>query len=314
QSERNWKLFFLAALLAGSVLRLLLYLTTHWTVGDALISFRFSDQFAAGHGLVYNAGERLSCNTTLLYTFLLGLGASAGLDVPLFARLLGIGCDAVTLLLMKQLVEATGCVRSPALRYGIPVAIYFFPLLAMYAVSAMETPLYVCLIFLLLVRTMKGQDWRYYLAASLVLLCRPDGVIPIAASAAYITIRDWKIHWPLVIKLACVGLGYAVLNFAYYGTVVPYSLQAKAFFYHNTRYDNFHFVAARFFRRDFALVAYLLLLVGVVVWLRKNTTVLLLGVMSGALFCFILLIAPGLRSYYAVPSLYISALTVAVGL
>src|SRR5437764_2918397 len=83
-NERNWKSFFFVALLAGSILRLLLYQRTHWTVGDALIGFRFGEQFAAGHGLVYNIGERISCNTTLLYTFLLGLAARAGLELPLF--------------------------------------------------------------------------------------------------------------------------------------------------------------------------------------------------------------------------------------
>ena len=229
-NERSWKILFFAALLVGSALRLLLYLGTHWTIGDGLIGFRFGEQFAAGHGLVYNAGEKISCNTTLLYTFLLGLAAKAGLSLPLFARLLGITCDAITLFLMKQMVEATASVRSPMLRYGIPLAIYFFPLLAIYSVSAMETPIYVCLIFFLMSRTLKAQDWRYYLAAAMLLLCRPDGVIPIAASAAYITLRDWKIHWPPVLELAAVGLGYAALNFVYYGTVVPYSLQAKSFF------------------------------------------------------------------------------------
>jgi hypothetical protein len=313
-NERSWKIFFLTALVVGGALRLMLYLGTHWTIGDGLIGFRFGEQFAAGLGLVYNAGEKISCNTTLLYTFLLGLAAKAGLSLPLFARLLGIACDAITLFLMKQMVEASGCARSPMLRYGIPVIIYFFPLLAVYSVSAMETPIYVCLIFFLMSRTLKAQDWRYYLAAALVLLCRPDGVIPIAGSAAYITLRDWKIHWRLVVKLAVVGLGYAALNFAYYGTVVPYSLQAKAFFYHNTKYENFHFVAGRFFRSDAVFAVYLLTLLGSALSLRKNKVGLLLGVMSGFLFCFILLIAPGLRSYYVVPSLYVSLLTVALAL
>jgi hypothetical protein len=36
--------------------------------------------------------------------------------------------------------------------------------------------------------------------------------------------------------------------------------------------------------------------------------------MSGFLFCFILLIAPGLRSYYVVPSLYVSAVVIGTAL
>src|SRR5690349_2860788 len=103
-NERHWKIFFFAALLIGSALRFMLYLGTHWTIGDGLIGFRFGEQFAAGNGLVYNAGEKISCNTTLLYTFLLGLAAKAGISLPFFARVLGITCDAATLILMKQMI------------------------------------------------------------------------------------------------------------------------------------------------------------------------------------------------------------------
>jgi len=110
--------------------------------------------------------------------------------------------------MIKHLVESSGCVRAPALRYGLPLVIYFFPLLAMYAVSGMETPLYVCAVFFLMVRSLRSLDWPYYLAAALVLLCRPDGVIPIAAAAGYFTICDWKIHWRMVLLLMAIGLGY----------------------------------------------------------------------------------------------------------
>jgi len=311
--ENGWRLFFVAVLVVGAALRAWLYLATHWSVGDALICFRFGDQFAAGHGLVYNPGQRLSSNTTALYTLLLGLGGSAGISIPLFARVLGIVCDVATLLMMQHLVKTAGCLRSPALRYGLPLAIYLFPLLAMYAVSGMETPLYVALTFFLLVRTLKGQDWLYYLAAALVLFCRPDGVIAIAATGAYLTLQARKIPWRVALLLAAIGLAYALANYLYYGSVFPYSVKLKAFFYHNTRYENFHFIATRFFRRDWVLAVWLVLAAVTAIRLRRTPVVVLLGVTTAALFCYLIFVAPGLRSYYVVSAVYVSSLLVGMG-
>src|SRR5437867_11393672 len=97
--ERTGSMLFVAALTFGAALRLGLYLKTQWTIDDGLIGFRFGEQFAAGHGLVYNAGERVSCNTSVLHTFLLGLAGLIGLPIPTFARVLGIGSDIATALM-----------------------------------------------------------------------------------------------------------------------------------------------------------------------------------------------------------------------
>src|SRR5712691_4850324 len=42
---------------------------------DALITLRYAENIAAGHGFVYNPGERVLGSTTPLYTLLLALAA-----------------------------------------------------------------------------------------------------------------------------------------------------------------------------------------------------------------------------------------------
>jgi hypothetical protein len=312
KDDKRWIIFFSAAVALGAVLRFGLFSISHWTIGDAFIEFRFGEQFAAGHGLVFNAGERVSCNTTLLHTLILGLAGSVHLPIPIFARALGIACDAASAFMMLSLVKSSGFVRSRPVQHMLPLALYFYPLLAMYAVSGMETSLFVCLIFFLLVRTLKGPDWKYYVAAALVLLCRPDGVMAIAGSALFLTLDKRKIDWFLVGWLALIGLAYVALNYGYYGTIIPQSVRAKAIFYHNTKYENFHFVAMRFFRGDLAFAGYIAVAIACGFALRKSATCRLIGMMSAALFLFVLGLAPGLRSYYVVPSLYVTGIAIAI--
>src|SRR5258708_36726208 len=87
-AERNWKWLFYGSLALGAGFRALVYIKTGWTIMDGLISFQFAEQFAAGNGLVFNAGERISGNTSVLYTFILGLGAWLQMDPQVFCRIL----------------------------------------------------------------------------------------------------------------------------------------------------------------------------------------------------------------------------------
>src|SRR5689334_227035 len=41
---------------------------THYTLDDALISLRYAENLAQGHGFVFNPGERILGTTTPLYT------------------------------------------------------------------------------------------------------------------------------------------------------------------------------------------------------------------------------------------------------
>jgi len=68
-------------------------------VDDAYISFRYLENLATGHGLVYNPGEHVEGFSNPLWIFLLLPFRLAGADVVRTSQVLGIGFGAATIVL-----------------------------------------------------------------------------------------------------------------------------------------------------------------------------------------------------------------------
>ena len=75
------------------------------TQDDAFISFRYAENFAAGNGLVFNAGERVEGFTNLSWTVLFGLIMSVGGEPVLVSVILGWIAIAMLILVTGQLAH-----------------------------------------------------------------------------------------------------------------------------------------------------------------------------------------------------------------
>lgn len=305
----RWRIALLATLVSGVLVRWLLFVRTGFTIGDAFIGFRFAEQFAAGHGLAFNTGERVGGNTSVLYTLLLGLGGWTGLSVGLFTRLLGIFCDGVVFFLMMAVLGTVQGVRSISFRTAIVATMFLCPLLFLYSVSGMETPLYILLIFLLVWSTLKKVDWVYFLTALLLVFCRPDAIVALGASLLFLTLTTRKIPWKAWVGVFVIGLAYLGFNYLCYGTAIPPTVAVKSVVYHNTVMENLQYIAARFFfGRLWILAVYVGLASILTVTYRKSPVVLLSGIVAIGYLVF-LVSSPTLRTWYVVPFVTFSAFT-----
>lgn len=299
-----------AVIVFGVGVRIFLSVKTDFSIGDAYIIFRFAEQFAAGNGLVFNAGESVGGNTSPLHTFLLGLGACSGVAVPWVARILGTMCDVAALFLMWGIFRWRGGIRSPWLQMAALAVVFLHPMLFFYSVSGMETPLYVALILFLLHRTLQGADWVWVLAVGLVFFCRPDGVVAASAALLFWLLTNKKIPWKGIAGAFVMGVVYLGFNYFAYDSVIPPTVKVKAVTYHNTVAALFQYIADRFFfHRAWLLGCYVLLLLVLTVARRDRPAVLLLGLTSFGYLLFDLT-APYLRSWYVVPFLTLSACTI----
>ena len=299
-----WAFALLVA--AGVALRAALYAATDFSVGDAFIGFRFAEQFAAGHGLVFNTGEWVGGNTSALHTLLVGLGASLGASVPLVAHVEGIGFDVAALFVLWNILRGGGGIRSPWLQLFVLAVIFLCPYLFWYSVCGLETTLYLLLIYYLLDRTLKKTDWQWFLAVALLFFCRPDGVIPAAAALLHLTVTRRKIPWTPLFGTFFIGLAYLTFNYLLYHTAIPPTIRVKSIVYHSTALMNFQYVAGRFFfHQPWLLGAYLGGLLAVILWRWKTPAVRLLGVTAFGYVAFLLL-APMLRTWYCAPFLALS--------
>lgn len=113
KSNRFWLLFGITAgaLVIGRVFGMYI----RHPYDDAFITFRYAQNLAAGHGLVYNIGERILGTTSPLFALILSLPALLGLDLPLVAQILNILFDCLTLFLVFYWAKRNSMVLAAVL-------------------------------------------------------------------------------------------------------------------------------------------------------------------------------------------------------
>ena len=111
---------------------------------DAYISFRYAANLAAGHGLVFNPGERVEGYTNLLWTLLVSIPMMADADPVLWAYLAGMASFLSTLAIAYLLAVRVLKDRGAAL-----LALAFLGTnrtFHSYATGGLETPLHALLV------------------------------------------------------------------------------------------------------------------------------------------------------------------------
>ncbi|MDB4285448.1 hypothetical protein N9903_00905 [bacterium] len=130
-------LVLIASLLLYSALAVRFY---QHIVDDAYISFRYAQNFADGHGFVFNPGETVEGYTNFLWVLLLGLGLKLNLDPELASRLLGFAAGAGVLVASNLFGRRFGL--SPATQWIAPLLLAVHPALTVWATGgARDSPL-----------------------------------------------------------------------------------------------------------------------------------------------------------------------------
>lgn len=215
------------------VLLLLQIFKYAWLTEDAFINFRVIHQLLAGHGPVWNAGERVQVFTSPLWLMLTAglaaisgelvyttLGASTCLVVIFFLALRrASGGDTLLFLLV-----AMACVLSPTLRD--------------YFTSGLETPLLMAALGWFCVGAVREQTttWRgLCFMATLCVLVRHDTALLVAP---FVIQRGWRVvvanGWPALRPMVRDGLLgsapfwlWTLFSTIYYGAPLPNTAAAK---------------------------------------------------------------------------------------
>jgi len=207
------------------------FLFASFTIDDAFISFRYSENFAAGHGLVFNIDERVEGYSNFLWVVIIGLLKMAGVDVVVAAKLLGLASLAAVIAAVFGLVRAitreslcaAGAVAWMVTSFG----------LVYYTVSGMETVFFAAwltwggyLFFQNGCRVTIGLS----LVAAAAALTRPEGVMLFPVLAAFALARHRRISLRLIGAGAVFSLalaGFLSWRYLYYGHFLPNTYYAK---------------------------------------------------------------------------------------
>jgi hypothetical protein len=193
-------------------------------IDDAYITFRYAEQLAAGHGLVFNPGDPVLGTSTPLFAFILAGLKTVGISVLTAAHWLGL-LSMTLVVVILQLLARRSVSLPVAAAVGMCVALH--PDSAFVANSGMETAMSMALVFGGLLMGLRG---RWCLAGGVggaAYLMRPDGLLIVVIIAGLVWFRERnKLYQPLVVACLVVApwVAYATVT---YGSPLPHSIEAK---------------------------------------------------------------------------------------
>jgi hypothetical protein len=202
------------------------------TIDDSYITYRYARNILAGHGFVYNPGERVMGTTTPLYTFMMtGLGAFTGgtqAPFPVLALVVNALADAGTCLLLWYIGRRAG---SPVAGAGAALAWAIAPFSVTFAIGGLETSVYVFLLTGMVAAHLARRRTLAALGGVLALLTRPDAILLVGPLVLDRLWQAWRHRERLQpAELAAFflpGIAWAAFATFYFGSPVPHSVSAK---------------------------------------------------------------------------------------
>ena len=186
---------------------------------DAFISFRYAQNFADGHGLVYNIGERIEGYTNFLWTVCMSLAFVLNIDVVVWSYVISLLAFAVTLSVSAKLAHAMWDNERASLVVIVLLATnYSF---SCYATGGLETQFGIMWI-VLAVWFIHSQKYRVAaIASACALMTRMDAsllLLPFWCGVIWATTRHPKSknHLISAFVLGAIPVGLWILWRGYY--------------------------------------------------------------------------------------------------
>ncbi len=146
---------------------------------DSYITYRYAANFARGHGLVFNEGEKTNAASSFLYTILLSIFYKLGLtDLEVVAVVINLFSTAGISVLTYKIVYYLS--RSSKLGLFSSFIISFHGFISGWSISGMETVFFTFLVtFFVFLNYFTGKVNNFIVMVTVVLLCltRLEGLL-----------------------------------------------------------------------------------------------------------------------------------------
>jgi len=205
---------------------------------DAYIAFRYVDNARAGRGLVWNPAPFLPVEGYTSFSWVMclwGVWAWLGVAPPAAANVLSLLCGYATLIVVWRMLRAVELPQALAPVRGwltviALVSVATHRVFLTWLSSGLETALFVFSVTWWVAIAFERQPlgalrlMRWSLAATLMALTRPDGLLAVAATGAAAVLRPRHVlgAWPLLLVLA-----HLLWRRSFYGEWLPNTYYAK---------------------------------------------------------------------------------------
>jgi arabinofuranosyltransferase len=201
-----------------------------WKLDDAYITFVYARNWAQGHGLVFNLGEKVEGYTCFAWVVLSALAFVLGVDIVRWSTALGILSTAGTMLVAWRLARdlAPSGRRDAAVLAAVLVGLY--PPVWWWTASGMETALFTFLVTLAIWRHVcRGADsLGAPIALALASMTRPEAwLLSVVLCADAVRTGNRRAALRYVTILLALFAPYYAWRCAYYGYPLPNTFYAK---------------------------------------------------------------------------------------
>jgi arabinofuranosyltransferase len=210
-----------------------------WVDEDAFINFRIIENLLAGHGPVYNVGERVEADSDPLWVATLALThvVTPFLSLEWLSVLLGLVLTAAAFLLGGRAAQRLQGRRGhdAVLPVGL-VVVGCVPVAWEFSTSGLETPMALAWIAGSWLLLMVAEEGRLRRITGVVMglggLIRPELLVAAAFFLAVLVAFDlrrlgWRSAMRLVLVASAAPLAFELFRMAYYGLLIPNTGLAK---------------------------------------------------------------------------------------
>jgi len=207
-----------------------------WVADDIFITFRYCDNLLAGHGAVYNLGERSEGYTHFLWFVLLTVGRALGIDAEHLGSWLALPAFIGSLVWLVRISARLWPGRGGL--WGFPVAMLAWALhedARRFGSGGLETMAFTWALLVGVEALLHGDPVRRARIAAwafaIATLLRPDGLLYSALAAGWVAwtargqraaVRDFVVVWVLLVAPVFA------FRLAYYGWLLPNPYYAKS--------------------------------------------------------------------------------------
>jgi arabinofuranosyltransferase len=228
----NKRLIFLTALAVFAVTAIIIW---DYSIDDAFITYRYSENLAAGRGLVFNPGDKpVEGYSNLLWLLMLSLLYSIGLPTPETAKILGLVLMAAAGAIWYRAYERS----EEKWLWLIGPLFLVSPVTAFWGLSGLELGLHSVLVAGGVISLLNRKKWAFILFP-LLIISRPEGFVIVFGLLAITAVFDLLGHRPDLEYLIGCAIAAGVTTLA----LVLFRLEIFGYPLPNTFYAKMHHMA-----------------------------------------------------------------------
>jgi len=211
---------YLLVIAIGAVV---VYFNKDFRLDDALIYYRYIENFINGNGLVYNIGERFNAVSSPIYMYISILVSSFTREVEITQLVLNGVFVIIAGISLAYLFYLLGKPSMAFLSSMIFITTKFF-----YMTFGLETNLFIFLSLLCIIFYFKKSYLPLSILSGFLILTRGEGLFLVLILWVLIYFENKKdIKFYYIIIIAVIVLSNNLFNYIYYNSFLPHTLTAK---------------------------------------------------------------------------------------